>query len=190
MSDPGDQGVHGSDNLGPLFGEIAAGAEAAKVVHENTDDGWKVRADAALDRACLENPRVISDDVWEILGDDDMPHDGRAMGQVMKRGAKRGVCAHTGTHRKSARLNCHGHPRGVWRSLTYTGPDRVKAQYVIRRAWFRHAGQTLDRKVQKHDVHASRIYTDRAEADRDAGHLNGTHDVSRFEVFELGPARG
>lgn len=108
-----------------LAREIEKAEAAEKAVHSNASEDWKSRADAALDRACRENELVVSDDVWDILDEEDLsgPHDGRAMGHVMKRGAKRGSCVATEMYRKSAREGCHGHPRTVWRSLIYEGAD-------------------------------------------------------------------
>ena len=107
-----------------------AGAEQAYDRDSPEVRRWKILADDAAERACRANELLISDVVWEIVDEEfdaPMPVDGRAMGQVMKRAASKGLCEIWDplpgyrVTKPSAREGCHANYLAVWRSLTWRG---------------------------------------------------------------------
>lgn len=61
-----------------------------------------------------ERDYFTTDDVWRVLG---QPLESRAMGAVMQRAARAGVCARTNMTKDSDRPVCHRNTKRVWRSL-------------------------------------------------------------------------
>ncbi len=110
----------------PTREKRAAEAEAIKQgaiarVGRHADPGWKVRAMLAVRRIALVMAIFTADDVWDFMGDDTCPGDPRAMGAVLQKMAKKGVCGSTGTSRKSIRKSRQRGYVTVWRSLIYGG---------------------------------------------------------------------
>lgn len=92
--------------------------EAMARVEANADPEWLIAALDAVRQAAIAYPAFIADDIWKFL--DTIPaftHDGRALGPVMVRAAKRGYIEKTDTYLPSYRR--HKTPQRVWRSLLY-----------------------------------------------------------------------
>jgi hypothetical protein len=95
----------------------AEAAIAIERVEQAAEPDWVEQAYAAVERTCREMPEFISDDVWRR----DLPttREDRALGPVMVRAAKAGLCRRTDRTRPSIRS--HGSGKPVWFSLIYGG---------------------------------------------------------------------
>jgi hypothetical protein len=98
--------------------------EAVERVDRNADDEWKARALDAVRFVASARPLFTTDAVWWVLGSDVQTHEPRAMGAVMRRAVKAGVCVPTDTYHRSTRAVNHARPLRVWRSLTYREDTR------------------------------------------------------------------
>ena len=58
-----------------------------------------------------------TDAVWDGLEVE--PTEPRALGPILMRAARKGLCEPTDQYRNSRRVQCHARPMRVWRSLTY-----------------------------------------------------------------------
>ncbi len=86
----------------------------AQVAHNAA--GWINEAIAAVRCVARRNAEFTSDDVWEWLGGCDT-HEPKAMGPVMQKAAKAGICERTTGYRPSKNAVCHNREKKVWRSL-------------------------------------------------------------------------
>jgi hypothetical protein len=99
-------------------------------VGQNADPRWMNAAYAAVTRVAGRQQQFTTDEVWQelhnmsvaswaVFGVWSKPetHDHRAMGAVMRKAKKIGVCEPSGNYRTSTRDVCHGRPVRVWRSL-------------------------------------------------------------------------
>lgn len=112
----------------PLAGEPNRGDwreardTAIERVKANADDNWEDRAMAALWDVCRKEREFLVDDVRDELDRRGIvTHDMRAIGPLMLKASKKGMVEHTGEYRPSRQAQCHGNPRGVWRSLVFKG---------------------------------------------------------------------
>ena len=67
---------------------------------------------------CRTRSDFIVDDVWRAMSNS-RPDEARAMGAIILKAARAGLCERTTEYRISAQKQCHGNPRVVWRSLVY-----------------------------------------------------------------------
>lgn len=101
-----------------------------ETVGQNADPEWMRAAYAAVIRVARRQTRFTTDDVWLELHNASVAswgatgvwvqpatHDHRAMGAVMRKAKKVGVCEPTGGYQPSTRDVCHGRPVRVWRSF-------------------------------------------------------------------------
>ena len=110
------------DIMNPAAGMAERDAAIAQV-EANANGQWKEAAFAAVERVCRQKQTFVVDDVWiEFHRSDGIEqaeygtHERRAMGAVMKRAERVGLCENTGQYRVSARKTCHRNPRSLWRS--------------------------------------------------------------------------
>jgi hypothetical protein len=98
----------------------AEAAIAMERVEQAAERDWLEVAFEAVERTCREMPSFISDDVWKR----DLPstREDRALGPVLVRAAKAGLCRKTDRVRPSARS--HGSGKPVWESLVWNGGSR------------------------------------------------------------------
>lgn len=91
---------------------------AIKQVEKNASVEWlRVALLCVIDVARVM-PTFTTDDVWERVGLLGVTtHEPRAMGSVMRRAVKDGVCVATPSYERSSRVECHARPVRVWRSL-------------------------------------------------------------------------
>tara|TARA_R110000824_G_scaffold93279_2_gene225722 strand:+ start:492 stop:899 length:408 start_codon:yes stop_codon:yes gene_type:complete len=123
--DPGDQNVHTPKPIArcqdtiDMFGDAqskAAKVEAVNRVERNADEEWMevaFKVVVALSRARAE---FTTDSVWRRL--DSAPHEPRAMGAVMRRAARAGLCVKTDRVVESKKISNHRRPIAIWRSLS------------------------------------------------------------------------
>lgn len=93
-----------------------AGNEAIDRAMRHASPEWVACAEAAV-RNCAENfNEFSSDDVWSALATmHQTTHEPRALGGIMRRAVKSGICFRTDTYRPSVREQCHGRPVMVYR---------------------------------------------------------------------------
>lgn len=110
------------DIMNPAAGMAERDAAIAQV-EANANDQWKEAAFAAVQRVCRKKQTFFTDDVWkEFHASDGIEksefgtHDRRAMGAVIKRAEREGLCENTGQFRPSSRKSTHRSPRSLWRS--------------------------------------------------------------------------
>lgn len=99
---------------------IAERDVALERVEASSDEEWRDRAFAAVRQTCEQREQFISDDIWTISQLDSTRED-RALGPVLLRAARAGLCIKTDRVRPSTRS--HGSGKPVWRSLIYKGRD-------------------------------------------------------------------
>jgi hypothetical protein len=102
-----------------LFDDARAARDAAvTAVDAHAEPEWKELALEAVRRTCEALPEFICDDIWEV-GQLPSAREDRALGAVMRRAAREGLCVRTDRTRPSVRS--HLSPKPVWRSLLYAG---------------------------------------------------------------------
>lgn len=89
--------------------------EAIAQTDRNADPDWKERALEAVVEVAGKMETFTADDVWE--GGLDHPREGRALGGVMVRAKREGICAPTNQYTFSRDPKHHHAPNRVWRSL-------------------------------------------------------------------------
>tara|TARA_R110000765_G_scaffold82683_1_gene160975 strand:+ start:991 stop:1341 length:351 start_codon:yes stop_codon:yes gene_type:complete len=110
-----------------MFGD--AGSKAAKVeavnrVERNADDEWMEAAFRVVVAVSKARSEFTTDSVWRNM--DFAPHEPRAMGAVMRRAARAGLCAKTDRVVESKKISNHRRPIAIWRSLSLTGAPSKK----------------------------------------------------------------
>jgi len=99
----------------------AAKEEAIRRVEDNADRSWLDEAWSAVRVVAERRMEFTTDAVhgllqaWEVPE----PHEPRALGPIMQRAIKRGICVPTGVYRPSVRPACNCRPIMVYRSLIY-----------------------------------------------------------------------
>jgi hypothetical protein len=93
----------------------------------HADADWKDEIFAAVEEAARRLAFFTTDQVFhcfEEKGCRAATHDKRALGPVMLRAAKAGICRKADDHPwiKTARASRHAAPLQVWKSLIYRGP--------------------------------------------------------------------
>lgn len=99
---------------------LDAADEAVVQVDEHAPDSWIDRALQAVRDVAIRHQFFTTDAVWDKLGRD--IGEPRAMGAVMRRAQKQGVCEATQRYQASHRTERHGGPMRVWRSLVVNDP--------------------------------------------------------------------
>ena len=92
--------------------------EALVRVERNANAEWlQVAFLCVIDVARIMRT-FTTDDVWQRVGLLGVTtHEPRAMGAVMRRAVREGLCVPTDRYEKSARPECHARPVRIWRSL-------------------------------------------------------------------------
>ena len=90
--------------------QLALGA-----VEDNAEEAWLEEARAVLRHVCESRAEFISDDLWAAGLSE--PRELRALGAVLRRGQRDGLCERTDRLRPSLHSHLSGKP--VWRSLLY-----------------------------------------------------------------------
>lgn len=108
---PGEPAVELPGQL--IIGEQLA-AEAIERVERNADADWIEAAYMAVVRIAAVRAAFTTDQVWAEVGS---PREPRAMGAVMRRANREGICKPTDRTRASARPENHARPVRVWESL-------------------------------------------------------------------------
>lgn len=96
----------------------AARDDAIERVREAASDVWKAEAFSAVAHVCRMRKEFTTDDVWALLDAREVvgPREPRAMGAIMQRAVRAGLCASTDRTSKSRRVECHRRPMQVWES--------------------------------------------------------------------------
>lgn len=110
----------------PTKKEASAGLQLAlDLVEENAGPAWNEEALAVIERLCRERDVFMCDDVWDAGLRP--AHNDKALGPVLLRAKKLGLCEKTG--RMCAARRSHMSARPEWRSLlrpvkSYEPPTR------------------------------------------------------------------
>lgn len=94
----------------------AAKQEAMARVDDHADPEWKEAAFAAVERVARARETFTPDDIWVEVP---KPREPRALGPVMLRARRAGICAPTGRHVKSRIPSQHQNPITEYRSLVH-----------------------------------------------------------------------
>jgi hypothetical protein len=94
----------------------ADAAIAIERVEQAADSDWLEAAYAAVELTCRRLPEFISDQIWSTAGLQE-PREARALGPVLMKARRAGLCVRTSLQRPSIRS--HGSGKPVWRSLIY-----------------------------------------------------------------------
>jgi hypothetical protein len=107
--------------------------EALRKVEQNAKARWRADALRAVEETARHHRTFIVDAPWKRLAriTDYKPHEGRAMGAVMRRAASAGYIESTPDFRPSARIKSHRTPRRIWRSLIYRQPPPEPEQQPL-----------------------------------------------------------
>lgn len=97
--------------------ELAADLAIVRVA-QHAPDGWLAAAVDVVADICRRRSKFTTDDIWDRVGE---PPEPRAMGAVMRQAQRDGLCETTGSYEPSRRVECHGRPVRVWRSLLFGG---------------------------------------------------------------------
>lgn len=100
-----------------------AADNAVRIVGDNANELWMRKARQSLMQVARMNASFTTDDVWAdmlLVDEFAVTHEPRAMGAVLRRAVKEGVCVATPRYQPSVRVECHARPVRVWRSLVYT----------------------------------------------------------------------
>lgn len=89
---------------------------ALDLIEANTDPDWAEDALLAIERVCREKEDFICDDIWKTGLRS--THNDKALGPVLSRAARLGLCAKTDRLRPSLRSHLSGKP--VWVSKIRT----------------------------------------------------------------------
>lgn len=99
--------------------------QAADRAGRNADPAWLSAALRAVASVARTHGTFTTDDVWQALANAgvDTP-DNRAMGAVMRRAAKDGICTTVNPpqYRPSVRQECHGRPVRIWQVTGQASP--------------------------------------------------------------------
>lgn len=113
-------------NLFDYEAELAEAArdEAIDRVARGMDSDWSQAAAAAVTMVALARDEFTSDDVWDALREVEAAREPRALGAIMRQAQRQGLCVKTDRVVNSRRVECHGRPVAVWRSLIVAGEYR------------------------------------------------------------------
>lgn len=97
----------------------AAADEAIARVEAAAYQSWIFKARRAVRFLARQNAEFTSEEVWALLAQHniDPPREPRAMGAVFRTMKAAGVIKSTGIYRAGSRVESHGRPVMVWRSL-------------------------------------------------------------------------
>jgi hypothetical protein len=116
---------------GDLFEDAAEAARRRDAAIEQADRGareaWREAAFDALKDVVMQGRRFTADDVWRRLGATDpelASREPRAMGAVLMRGKRAGLCEPTADFLISDRPSNHRRPERVWRRTQPIGDER------------------------------------------------------------------
>lgn len=110
-----------------LFSAAAARTardEAMQRVDENANPGWKAFTYELIVEVARSSVEFTTDDVERLRfgrGGGPSTQEPRAMGPLMLKAARSGICEKTGRLRESVQASNHGRPMQLWRSLIYDG---------------------------------------------------------------------
>jgi hypothetical protein len=104
----------------PVAGEAGKNAGIARAARAANPE-WVVFMEAALIEVARRQPFFFTDDVERIRVTRGGPstHENRAMGAIMQRAQRNGMCEQTPTFVPTHRAVGHYGPRRVWRSRIY-----------------------------------------------------------------------
>lgn len=102
----------------------------AKRKRSSSDDAWRAIAYQSVEHVCFIMQTFTADDVWSEFGSR-YRHagsvDGRALGGIILRAQRSGLCKATAKTRKTARPSSRKRPLTVWFSNAYTKSGAARA---------------------------------------------------------------
>lgn len=84
-----------------------------------TSDEWKVEAFEAVKELCRTRAEFTADDLEAVAKG---THEPRAIGALLVKASKAGMCVKTNRMMKSRIDRCHNREKAVWRSLIVGAP--------------------------------------------------------------------
>lgn len=89
-------------------------------VEANADAAWKTKAFDSVIHLCRTRRQFTADDVWELLAGEEVgTHEPRALGAVIVKAAKSGLCRSTGRYEQSRLPVRHRRPVVIWESCEH-----------------------------------------------------------------------
>lgn len=103
--------------------------EGMERVERNTDKQWAAYAYQAVVVISKYRPEFTADPVWALLAQWEVPppHEPRALGPVMLKAVRSGVCVKTDRTRRSVLPQRNMRPIAIYRSKIYDGPHALPA---------------------------------------------------------------
>jgi hypothetical protein len=98
----------------------AARDNAMSSAHSAAAELWKLTMWEIIVNTCKRKREFTVDDIWDRYYEIPSPpctHENRALGPLMMRAAKDGLCEKTGRSTQCRRRNCHAADIAIWRSL-------------------------------------------------------------------------
>ena len=92
--------------------------EAIDRAYCGAETSWKMYAEHTLEQVCRTQRFFSADDLWQAMkGSGLRTEEPRALGAIIRNGAKRGWCIPMGNYVRSKRKPCHGRPIRIWQSI-------------------------------------------------------------------------
>jgi hypothetical protein len=103
---------------------VAAKEDGIARAESAANPAWAAFMMAALVEVAKTRRFFYTDDIEELRQQRGGPatHENRAMGALMRRAKRDGICAPTNRFEPSKRVTCHRCPRRVWQSLLFSDP--------------------------------------------------------------------
>ena len=87
-------------------------------VEANANEAWKRAAMNAIRHLCTTKREWTADDLWDILAGEEVgTHEPRALGAMIVKAAKAGLCRSTGRYVQSRLPIRHNRPVAIWESV-------------------------------------------------------------------------
>ena len=94
---------------------------AVQQVGDNANPDWKKKAMQIVRELCEARREFTTDDVWgELTKYGYVTHEPRALGSLMLKSVRNGICENTGRYVHSQRKACHSRPIPVYSSLIFS----------------------------------------------------------------------
>jgi hypothetical protein len=95
--------------------------DALDRVERGAGDVWNAAALRAVRQIATQKEYFQAEEVWKLVAPPE--NDNRALGAVMQRAKKAGICEPTDRLPRSHRPSKHASPTRLWKSLVYRGPS-------------------------------------------------------------------
>lgn len=104
--------------------------KAIEKAERGMESDWAERAAQAVEEVAKTHALFTADDIWAFI---EHPREPSALGVVLRRAAKDGICQCTDMYRQSVRPSAHKRPLRVWESRIVTNTATDKKRRIIGR---------------------------------------------------------